>query len=219
MRLRRAAFDDRAVEQPRKLSERSFSALLEQAIEAGAEGLVALRDRDGVRHGIWVQRGYVVGIHVAGRFDPLLSLLAQRGSLDAQALLRCLGALPHSGLRSGKLAAALAGVSDASVHEALQQQLLSRYLALLALADTEGHDAQLEPGPVPSDECSARMPLGTLRRRAQAHASIDRERARKALRELAKARHPDRHPGCDPAARAALTREFAEATAAYHGFR
>lgn len=217
----RPAFDDRPVERPRKLSERSFSALLAQAVEAGAEGLVALRDRDGVRHGAWVQRGYVVGAHVAGRFDPLLSLLAGRGWLDAPALRRCLAALPHSRTRSGCLAHQLAGVSDCAVHEALQEQLLERYLALLALAESHGHDAQLEPGPVPAEECSARMPLGTLRRRAELrqaqHTALAREQARRALRQLAKARHPDRAD--DPAARDLLTRELAEATAAYHGFR
>jgi hypothetical protein len=211
------AFDDRPVDKPRKLNERSFSALSTQAIEAGAEGLIVLRDRDGVRHGLWVQRGYVVGAHVAGRFDPLLSLLAGTGRLDADGLRRCLAALPQSPLRSGSLAHRLAGVSGTAVHEALQEQLLTRYLALLAHAEEHGHDAQLEPGPVPASELSARLPLGTLRRRAALRTGAGREQARRALRALAKVRHPDH--ACDPEAREALTRELAEATAAYHGFR
>jgi hypothetical protein len=210
------AFDDRRVDRPRKLSERSFPDLLTQAIEAGADGLVVLRDRDGVRHGVWVQGGYVVGAHVAGRFDPLLSLLAASGRLDAEGLRRCLAALPHCAQRSGSLAR-LAGVSDTAVHDALQEQLLTRYLALLALADENGYDAHLEPGPVPAGELSARLPLGTLRRRAAQRQPNAREEARRALRALAKARHPD-HAG-DPALRDLLTRELAEATAAYHGFR
>jgi hypothetical protein len=211
------AFDDRRVDRPRKLSERSFPDLLTQAIEAAADGLVVLRDRDGVRHGVWVQSGYVVGAHVAGRFDPLLSLLAGTGRLDAEGLRRCLAALPHSAHRSGSLAKRLAGVSDTAVHDALQEQLLTRYLALLALADEDGHDAHLEAGPVPPSELSARLPLGTLRRRAAQRQPNAREEARRALRALAKARHPD-HAG-DPALRDLLTRELAEATAAYHGFR
>ncbi len=216
MATEKSAFDDRGVDEPRTLSERSFPELLEQAI--GAEGLVVLRDRDGVRHGIWVQHGYVVGAHVAGRFDPLLSLLAGRGALDAVGLQRCLRALPHSALRSGGLAHRLAGVSDAALHDALQEQLLMRYLAVISLAESHGYDAQLEPGPVPVSECSARLPLGTLRRRAaQRLGPSAREQARRALRALAKTRHPD-HAG-DPELRAALTRELAEATAAYHGFR
>jgi hypothetical protein len=202
------------IDRPRKLSERSFPELLAHAIEAGAEGLVALRDRDGVRHGIWVQAGYVVGAHVAGRFDPLLALLAGAGSLNDLQLRRCLAVLPRSSQRSGQLAHAIAGVSAGAVHDALQEQLLQRYLALLDLAETHGHDAQLEAGPVPEHERSARLPLGTLKRRALQR---DRERARKALRALAKTRHPDH--ACDPALREALTRELAEATAAYHGFR
>jgi hypothetical protein len=210
----RRTFDDRVVDRPRKLSERSFSDLLTQAVEAGAEGLAVLRDRDGVRHGIWVQCGYVVGAHVAGRFDPLLSLLAGTGRLDGEGLRRCLAALPHWTQRSGSLAR-WAGVSDAAVHEALQEQLLTRYQALLALAEANGHDAHFEPGPV--SELSARLPLGTLRRRAAQRLPNTREDARRALRALAKARHPD-HAG-DPASRERLTRELAEATAAYHGFR
>ncbi|HEY6882322.1 MAG TPA: hypothetical protein VI299_30030 [Polyangiales bacterium] len=206
------------MEEPRQLSERSFPTLLTQAIDAGAEGLVALRDRDGVRHGIWVQRGYVVGAHVAGRFDPLLSLLAGSGRLDVEGLRRCLAALPHSALRSGNLAHRLAGVSEGAVHEALQCQLVARYAALIALAEAHGHDAQLEPGSIPVSECSARMPLGSLRRRAGHAPAIDpRERARKALRELAKVRHPDL--AGDPHAREICTRELAEASALYHGFR
>ncbi|HEX5659325.1 MAG TPA: hypothetical protein VFX59_19155 [Polyangiales bacterium] len=216
MATEKPAFDDRGVDRPRKLSERPFEQLLAQAISAEAEGLVVLRDREGVRHGIWVQRGYVVGAYVAGRFDPLLSLLAGRGRLDAEGLRRCLAALPHAAQRSGALAR-LAGVSDGEVHDALQEQLLTRYLALLALAAERGHDAQLEPGPVPAHELSARLPLGTLRRRAVQRAAVARDEARRALRALAKARHPDR--ALDPSLRDQLTRELAEATAAYHGFR
>lgn len=214
------------MDQPRKLAERSFETLLEQAV--GAEGLVVLRDRDGLRHGIWVQHGYVVGAHVAGRFDPLLSLMASTGRLDALGLRRCLVALPHAAQRSGSLARRLGGVSDAVVHEALQEQLLMRYLALRAHAASHGHDAQLERGTVPANECSARMPLGTLRRRAALRLGTSaplgvaqplpaREEARRALRALAKVRHPDQ--ALDPEAREARTRELAAATAAYHGFR
>jgi hypothetical protein len=211
----------------RLISERSLEELLRSAIDARAEGLVVLRDRDGLRHGLWVEAGHVVGIHVAGRFDPLLELLMRGGTLDARAHRACVEALYASGDRSGVVAGRVAGVPSQVVREALKQQLVARFVALLELAESAGYDAQLEPGPVPGNERTVRLPLGSLLRRAErvwpdARARVPeeagRDAARRALRSLAKTLHPDLHPHLDAETRARLSAKLASATAAYHGF-
>jgi hypothetical protein len=189
-----------------------------------AEGLVVMRDRDGLRHGVWVQAGFVVGIHVAGRFDPLLDLLRQQGSLSVHAYRACVQALWRSGNRSGAVAMEVAGVERPAVRDALLCQARQRMAALLEIAEQRGHDAAFEARDVPSSEMSVRMPLGALLRGVQRPkqpprpaAQLDRSDARRKLRALAKRLHPDRHSHLDPEARRSLERALAEATAAYHG--
>jgi hypothetical protein len=198
------------------------------------EGLVALRDRDGLRHGVWVHAGFVVGIHVAGRFDPLLDLLRREGALNEGAYKRCVEALWRGGNRSGAIAIEIAGVARPLVRDALKAQATARMRALLEIAETRGHDAHFEPGDVPAAELSVRLPLGSLLRAAGAHGReqaassetppaikerpINRDEARRKLRELARELHPDKHGHLAPALRRKLEAQMAAATAAYHGF-
>ena len=184
-----------------------------------------MRDRDGLRHGVWVHSGYVVGVHVAGRFDPLLDLLRQRGALDAHAYRACVDSLWQKPSRSGAIAMELAGVSRPAVRDALREQACLRLANLLEIAVTRGHDACFEPGTVPMTEMSVRLPLGALLRKvpgaeeAQAMpATLDRANARRRLRELAKQLHPDRNRHLSPEDRAARAAALSRATAAYHGF-
>jgi hypothetical protein len=194
---------------------------------ARAEGLVVLRDRDGLRHGVWVQGGYVVGVHVAGRFDPLLDLLRRHGDLSAHGYRACVEALWSSGVRSGSLAIEIAGVDRAVVRDALRRQSYERMAALLELALERGHDAWLEECCVPSAEVSVRMPLGALFRHAPgasrpapggSQPSTHREQARRRLRELARRLHPDLHGHLDAEQRRALELDLSRETARYHGF-
>ncbi len=185
-----------------------------------------MRDRDGLRHGVWVHGGYVVGVHVAGRFDPLLDLLRQRGALDAHAYRACVDSLWQKPTRSGAIAMELAGVSRPAVRDALREQACSRLANLLEIAVKRGHDACFESGPVPMTEMSVRLPLGALLRKvpgAELEPSVqsllpDRAQARRRLRELAKRLHPDRNRHLAPEERAARAADLARATAAYHGF-
>jgi hypothetical protein len=192
---------------------------------ARAEGLVVLRDRDGLRHGVWVQGGYVVGLHVAGRFDPLLDLLRRHGDLSAHGYRACVEALWSSGARSGSLAMEVAGVDRAVVRDTLRRQSYERMAALLELALERGHDAWLEEQRVPSSEVSVRLPLGALFRHAPGGARAarpaepeDREQARRRLRELARRLHPDLNGHLDAEQRRALELDLSRATARYHGF-
>lgn len=207
------------MEVARPLAQRSLEALLRQAIDARAEGLVVLRDREGVRHGLWVEGGYVLGLHVAGRFDPLLELLRRAGALTERSHRRCLEALRSTGQSAGQVACSIAGLPGGCVRDALRAQAIARFVALRDLATREGHDAWLERARVLPGERSVRMPLGSLLRaaeRARPEAASP-EAARRALRALAKQLHPDLHPHLDPAARSLLTHALARATAAYHG--
>jgi hypothetical protein len=208
----------------RAVRERSLDELLWQVMAARAQGLVVLRDRDGLRHGVWVQSGYVVGVHVAGRFDPLLDLLRRSGDLSAHGYQACVEALWSSGVRSGSLAMEVAGVDRAVVRDALRRQSYERMAALLELALERGHDAWLEECDVPSQEVSVRMPLGALFRhapgapqRAAAPRPDDREQARRRLRELARRLHPDLNGHLDVEQRRALEAVLARETARYHG--
>jgi hypothetical protein len=219
------------VEKRRPLRERSLEQLLWQVLAERREGLVALRDLDGLRHGVWVHAGFVVGIHVAGRFDPLLDVLRRDGALDSAAYQACVEALWRSPARSGAIAMQVAGIGRPRVRDALKTQAASRLRCLLQIAESRGHDAGFEPGDVPATEMSVRLPLGSLLRAAQLEgasarwpaapleASSDpREAARRRLRALARTLHPDRNGHLEPAARRQLEREMAAATAAYHGF-
>jgi len=213
------------VEAPRLLSERSLEELLWKVLAAREDGLVVLRDREGLRHGVWVQAGFVVGIHVAGRFDPLLDVLRREGALTSHAYASCVQALWRPDSRSGAVAMEVAGVDRAVVRHALRRQLLERMAALLEIAARSGHDASFEARGVPEAEISLRMPLGALLRAVQRHdapapprpQAQDSSEARRQLRALAKQLHPDRHTHLEPAARRRLERALAEATAAYHG--
>ncbi len=212
----------------RPLRERSLEELLWQVLAQKREGLVALRDRDGLRHGIWTHGGFVVGIHVAGRFDPLLDLLRREGALNPGAYQKCVEALWRGGCRSGALAVEIAGVARPLVRDALKAQATARMAALLEIAETRGHDACFEPGDVPAAELSVRLPLGSLLRAAgreprspedvSAKRPESREEARRRLRALARTLHPDKHVHLDAATRRLLEVQMAEATAAYHGF-
>ncbi len=183
-----------------------------------------LRDRDGLRHGVWIHGGFVVGVHVAGRFDPLLDLLRKHGTLSAHGYRACVDALWSSPTRSGSLAMQLGGVPRAAVRDALKQQTCERMTALLELAAERGHDAWFEPRTVPLADMSVRMPLGALLRqvpqaqRPHEPAARDRAEGRRRLRELAKRLHPDRNGHLDPETRRALEHDLARATAQYHGF-
>lgn len=213
------------METARPLRERSLEELLLKVLHNRLEGLVVLRDRDGLRHGIWVHGGFVVGVHVAGRFDPLLDHLRRDGWLDELSYKRCVEALFRSSARSGALAMQLAGVARPRVRDALKAQAGARMHALLEIAASRGYDAGFEARDVPVSEMSVRMPLGSLLRSAALSGTrvalpreLERAEARRRLRELARKLHPDRHMQLDPETRQQLTREMAEATAAYHGF-
>jgi hypothetical protein len=230
------------VQTVRPLRERSLEELLWQVLAHKLEGLVAIRDRDGLRHGLWLHAGFIVGIHVAGRFDPLLDLLRRDGALDPVAYKSCVEALWRSGMRSGAIAMQVAGVARPLVRDALKAQAAERMRALLAIVETRGHDACFEPGDVPATEMSVRLPLGSLLRAAgslpktgpaafelpepnnaqpptrASEAGTSRDQARRRLRELARTLHPDKHTHLDAAARKRLEAEMAAATAAYHGF-
>jgi hypothetical protein len=211
------------------LAERPYSELLAELGRAHESGTAVLRDRDGDRHGVTFEAGYVRTVHLAGRFDPLLAVLERRGSMSRAARSSCLSAL-RDGARSGDVATALAQVPRAALRDALRAQLAERFAALVAWAEQRGYDARLEPREVGASEADAlRVPLGALFRAAgrplpgvapgpQHAPDAPLGDDRRALRRMAVLLHPDRHPELSDAERRVLERQLAEATARYHGF-
>jgi len=177
-----------------------------------------MRCREGLRHGFWVQAGYVVGAHLAGHFDPLLELLRRDGALSARAHADCVRALAEPGARAGVVASRVAGVAAARVRDVLRAQLIQRTAALLALAETEGHDAWFEDGVVAEADASVRMPLGSLLRRVERMGSDAARERRRQLRSVAKRMHPDVLAHVGAATQKELQDAFSRLTAVYHGF-
>jgi hypothetical protein len=219
-----APADNGDMHEPALLAERSLLSLLESASRARLQGLVVVRCRAGLRHGLWLDAGHVVGAHLADGFDPLLELLRREGSLSPAAHLACLRDLA-SGARAGELALR-AGVPASRLREVLQRQLVARTAELFGLARDGGHDGWFEARPVCARDTSVRMPLGALLRRVLALApelatllaqpQDDEATRRRALRLLARALHPDLQ--CDdPLAQRAREQALARATARYHG--
>jgi hypothetical protein len=225
----RPARDNGAVEPFIPLSERPYGELLAELGRTRESGTAVLRDRDGDRHGVTFEAGYVRAVHLAGRFDPLLALLERRGHMSRAARSSCLSAL-REGARSGDVATAVGHVPRDALRDALRAQLAERFAALVAWAEQRGYDARLEPaGPGAAEADALRVPLGALFRAAgrplpgvdlgpqPAPGALPGDQ-RRALRRLAVLLHPDRHPELSDAERRILERQLADATARYHGF-
>jgi hypothetical protein len=205
---------------------RPYLALLTSASLSRFTGVVVLRDTEGDRHGVTLEAGFLRAVHVAGRYDPLLSLLEARGIMDRSTRARCLASLGDIAARSGSVAGRLCPQAAPALRDVLREQQLARLEALLELSETRGHDARLEACSTAMVDAIVRMPLGSLLRalgrfpgevcpESTAPDSLD---AKRRLRTLAKALHPDRHRHLPPDARRAMEQELAEATARYHGF-
>ncbi|MFM2416271.1 MAG: hypothetical protein RL385_994 [Pseudomonadota bacterium] len=221
------------------VADRPFLALLTAASLARSTGLVVLRDADGDRHGVTLESGFVRAVHVAGRYDPLLSLLEARGLMDRPTRMRCQASLGDAAARSGSVVGQLCPQVLPALRDVLREQQTDRLEALLELAASRGHDARLEPCALAVEDAIVRIPLGSLLRALgrfpgdssaesttypSSRAAVGHEvtpgppDAKRRLRSLAKTLHPDRHLHLPPDARRALERELAEATARYHGF-
>lgn len=179
--------------------------------------------------------GRIVSARVAGGFDPILEALRRQGALSEPGWQAAIEALGRSERKAGRLAVEVGGARDRDVREALRRQARRRLSAILERAMTHGRDAWLEPRVVTPSEQATSLPVETLfddpqlwgvglgrrpARTAELRPHSDPApgaRDRRALRRLAFALHPDRHPNLSAEARAALAAELARATAAFHG--
>ena len=217
-----------------------------QAARDGYEGDVVVSDRARRLHRVTMRSGRVVGVRVAGRFDPLLDRLTREGALEVAKLADILDALARTSRRVGELAVELGGATPAAVRAALQAQLRDRLAQLLALADREGSAPRLDARPVPPreqegelpwrealkgatrardlDEAARPAPVRPSRKRADTTPEALAERSathavatREELRRLALACHPDRTRHLPPAEQDARAALLARATASFHG--
>ena len=211
---------------PSDLRRSSLSALLEVLGRAGAEGELQLH-RAGRTHRVLLREGRVVAARVAGRFDPLLRRLRREGGLDEDGYRRALESLARSERRSGELARA-AGAEPARVRRGLERQLRDALLALGRLVDGTEATPRFVGRRVEPREVVAVMPRPPRpRRRAHRSPGSPARRPlparpappgdRRALRALALALHPDRHPDLSPEERPRREAALARATAAFHG--
>jgi len=219
-------------ELPVSLALRSFGELSARAVARSFTGDLVVREADGTEHRVVMRRGTIVDVHVAGRFDPILTELHRAGDLSDTKYVEALEALGRSQRRSGDLARE-AGTSANAVTRALARQGAARMKTLRERARDRGREAFLQARDVPSREVRCRLDaLPHLRRRPtdtprprpsdppyRPAVSTKRPMApdRRALRRLAFALHPDRHPHLSERERAAMADELRAATAAFHG--
>jgi hypothetical protein len=206
--------------------------LLTRLLSEGREGELVVIELSGTRHRVLLRGGYVVAVHVAGRFDPLLEILRQCGAMRPEAWYRTLEELARSDRPSGELALRIGGVSAVAVQAALRAQQ-DRRLRILAERVREGATLRFEPRRVRARDVVARigpwdLPAEARRSRGERPPAIseppaarfsfptDRREARRQLRKLARLLHPDRNAHLDAKTRAELAARLAEATAAYH---
>jgi hypothetical protein len=219
-----------------------------QAAREGYEGDVVLSDRARRLHRVTMRSGRVVGVRVAGRFDPLLDRLTREGALEVAKLADVFDALARSTRRVGELAVEIGGSSPEAVRAALRAQLRDRLTQLLALAERDGSTPRLEArsvrpreqeGELPwreavqgatrardLDDANRPPPVRPSKRRAETTPEALAERSathavatREELRRLALACHPDRTRHLPPAEQDARAALLARATAAFHGLR
>ncbi|MDH5493190.1 MAG: hypothetical protein OEY14_14650, partial [Myxococcales bacterium] len=192
-----------------------------------------------------IRFGAVVGVHVEGGFDPLLTRLRGRGAIETDALRRALLEV-GAGRRAGD-AARREGVEGAVIREALRTQAFER-LQIVASWVAAGARLRFESGAIPMREASTLLlgselpghassgrraetrpcagspsspgPASGSRARGAAQLrgarSADRP-SRAELRRLALALHPDRHPDLPAALRDAMASRLADLTALHHG--
>ncbi len=230
----------------KRASAPTLGDAIAQAARAAHEGDVVVGDRAKRLHRVTLRLGRIVGVQIAGRFDPLLDHLRRAGALDEAGSYAVLEALARSGRRVGELAEEVAGISREAVRAAIHAQLRGRLTQLLALAAREGSAPRLEAREVEPNERHGELPwrealhgaprardlndaerpapVRALKGRGSAEALAERSAvhavaSREELRRLALQCHPDltRHlPPAEQDARAAL---LARATAAFHGLR
>lgn len=219
-----------------RLGRTTFGDVLGTVHRAGASGVLEIHEpTSGRTHRVHFSEGKVIQVDLDGASTPLLTILRERGALDAELPRRTLLRAMASHRLVGDVLVSDFHVDKSVVDAALRRQILERLAKLEALKDghlsfrvavrpprnaTAGLDGkEFLPGrkrhrdtatPAPPklvDDTPFRI-LGLSQQ-----ASLAEVRA--AYRSLAKTLHPDLHPNASVEERAALGQRLARATEAY----
>lgn len=179
---------------------------------ADLEGEIRIHHGDAT-HRILMRAGKVVAVRVAGRFDPLLGRLRERGALSEVGYRATLEAMATSERRSGELAR-MHGVERDALQHALEAQVRAALDALRRRLDASAR-VEVYPRRVEAREIVAFAPVPRVRspRRATPRA-LPRHRA---LARIARELHPDRAMHLPEAERRRRERRLAHLSARLQG--
>lgn len=218
--------------------------LLHRDRASGVLELIELQDPTrGRAHRVHFSQGLVSRVETSLAVPRVGEILKQQGFVGDETLRRLTRELTRApGRRAGEILLEDPQLSQNALNAALRRQLRQRLDALFGLGDAEirfrvarpSHERMIPLSPreflhgrprrrdASARANGARPSPSRDRARAQALAVLglsgaaSREAVQRAFRTLAKAVHPDRHPGAGAEERAALLQRFAELSAAYH---
>jgi DnaJ-domain-containing protein 1 len=222
---------------PGRLKATTLGDLLGALYRESATGTLELVEDRGRTHRVHVARGHVVAVEVDGASPSLAEILRRDRAADDDVLRRSLLRAMTSRRLHGEVLVDEFRLSPSIVGAALRRQVLARLAVLDQIADARVcfrvalrpprsalHDAPLEPREFLHGRRRARA-------RTVVYAAVDEgadswrvlgvppgsdaAEIRRAYRRLARAFHPDLHPGATPEERRTLEVRFAAITEAY----
>ncbi|HEY8041523.1 MAG TPA: J domain-containing protein [Polyangiaceae bacterium] len=225
---------------PGRLKATTLGDLLGALHRASATGTLELVEDRGRAHRVHVARGAVVAVDLDGAAPSLAEILRRERAADDDVLRRSLLRAISSRRLHGEVLVEEFCLSPSVVGNALRRQLLARLAVLEKLADARLsfrvavrpprgalHDAPLEPSEFLHGRRRARQrgspdsaPVEDGRdarawRVLGVPPGTDPSEVKRAYRRLARAVHPDLHPGVSEEERRALEARFSELTDAY----
>jgi DnaJ-domain-containing protein 1 len=234
----------RGMQLPGRLRATTLGDLLGGLHRAGATGTLELVEDRGRTHRVHLSQGKVVAVELDGAAPSLAEILRRERAADDDVLRRSLLRAMASRRLHGEVLVAEFHLSPSVVGAALRRQVLARLAALEQIADARiafRVAVRLPRGALHATPLEAREFLHG-RRRARERAAprpgaacaptgdaastdawhvlglapgADADAVKRAYRRLARATHPDLHPGAGADEKRALEVRFAAITAAY----
>jgi DnaJ-domain-containing protein 1 len=224
---------------PGRLKATTLGDLLGALHRESSTGTLELVEDRGRVHRVHLALGRVVAVELDGAAPSLAEILRRDRAVDDDVLRRSLLRAMASRRLHGEVLVDEFHLAPSVVGTALRRQILARLTALEQLADARVsfrvavrapagalHHSPLEPGEFLHGRRRARarthaMPAVSASRDATSWRLLglppgsDPAEIKRAYRRLARAVHPDLHPGATDAERRALEARFVEITEAY----